>query len=562
MYDAKNTVIYVGKAKDLYNRVSQYFLRPQAGKVQRMVMTVDHFETIITRNEKEAFILEMNLIQTHFPRFNILLKDGSHYPYIAISKEDEPRIVLKRNTKDKKYHYFGPYPSSGAAYQMMDLCHKIFPIRRCDRLPSTPCLYYHLGQCMAPCVNKIDNEENKRILEEVSSFLKGHNSKAKNEIKQKMLDASEKQQYELAGEYKKVIDAIDHINITQVVELKSKLDRDIFAYLTREGYLALSVLIFRTGKLLAKNSFVVESFNSTEEQVVDLICQYYQNHPLPDEIVINQEDVRDNLSNILETNIVSVTKGQLNELVLSALDNSSNALDEYFLSARLDDDKLSLLNELGELLNIDTPFHIELFDNSHLQGSSPVGAMVAFVNGEPSKKLYRKFHIEHSEARDDLLSMKEVIHRHYLRSKEEKRKMPDLLLVDGGPNQIAFANEALKEIDVYIPLYGLEKNDKHQTSALVDTNGKVYPIENKAIFFMLTRMQDEVHRFAITFHKDQRNKKMTKSILDDIPGLGSHRKEMLNKAYKDINELKNASVEELSQIVPYQVAEAIFLKLH
>jgi len=562
MYDKDDKIIYVGKAKDLQKRVSQYFLRPQSGKVFLMVTLVDHFDTIITQNEKEALILEMNLIQKHYPRFNILLKDGSHYPYIALKKQGHPYLVIKRNDKDNKYEHFGPFPNSGAAYQMIDLLNKIFPIRKCKNLPSTPCLYYHLGQCIAPCINDISEEVNTSIREEIKSFMRGNNQKQISNIKAKMLEASGAQNYEQANEYKKILSSIEHINIAQNVENKDHKDRDIFAYSSRDGYLALAVLIYRLGLLLAKNVFVNEEFGENEEQVSDLISQYYQKHPLPKEVVINSPTIISNLKDILETSLVNVTKGRIHELIINAKQNADNALDQFFLSAKLDADHFALLEELGQILKIDTPLHIELFDNSHLQGSSPVGAMVAFVNGEPNKNLYRKFKIEHQESRDDLTSMKEIIYRHYHRLALEANKLPNLILVDGGVNQIIAGKTALKEANVNIPLFGLAKNDKHQTAGLMDDNGEVYPIENKKLFFLLTRMQDEVHRFAISFHREKRSKAMKSSLLDDIKGLGPRRKEMIYRAYPDVNLLKNASVEELEQILPSPLANAIYQKLH
>ncbi|HPY79631.1 MAG TPA: excinuclease ABC subunit UvrC [Bacilli bacterium] len=562
MYDKDNTIIYVGKAKDLQKRVSQYFLRPQSGKVFRMVTLVDHFDTIITKNEKEALILEMNLIQKHYPRFNILLKDGSHYPYIALKKQGHPYLVIKRNDKDNKYEYFGPFPNSGAAYQMIDLLNKVFPIRKCKSLPNTPCLYYHLGQCMAPCINDIPEETHAAIREEIKSFMKGNNQKQIAEIKAKMIEASNALNFEQANDYKKILQSIEHINIVQNVENKDHKDRDIFAYSSRDGYLALAILIYRKGLLLAKNVFVNEEFGDNEEQVADLIAQYYQKHPLPKEVVINSPAIIGELRGILETSLVNVTRGRLHELIINAKQNADNALDEFFLSAKLDADHLALLEELGTILNIPTPLHIELFDNSHLQGFSPVGAMVAFVNGEPNKNLYRKFKIEHQESRDDLQSMKEIVYRHYHRLSIEEQKLPNLILVDGGMNQIIAGKEALKEAKVDIPLFGLAKNDKHQTAGLMDELGEIYPLENKKLFFLLTRMQDEVHRFAISFHREKRSKAMKSSLLDNIKGLGPRRKEMIYRAYPDINLLKNASVEELEQILPSPLAIAIYQKLH
>ena len=562
MHDKDDKIIYIGKAKDLYKRVSQYFLRPQVGKVAKMAFEAEYFETIITNNEKEALILEMNLIQTHYPKFNILLKDGSHYPYIGLKKTGYPYLQIKRNTKDKTFDYFGPFPRSTSAYETIDLLNKIFPLRKCNHIPNTACLYYHLGQCLAPCINKVKPEEEEKMREDVKSFMRGNNADVKREINAKMIEASEKMDYEIANDYKNILDAIEHINIPQNMESNDKKDRDIFAFASREGYLSLAVLLFRKGTLLDKKVYIVEEFDNNEEQVADLILQFYQKVPLPQEVIINNETITDLLSDLLETNIFSVTKGKLHDLVLTAKQNANNALDEYFLSARLDDDKLALLEELGSIINIETPLRIELFDNSHLQGSSPVGAVVVFINGEPAKKLYRKYKIEHEEARDDLKSMEEIVYRRYSRLKEENKEMPNLILVDGGLNQIIAADKALKKAEVTINLFGLVKNNKHQTAGLMDINGNIFDIENKNIFFMLTRMQDEVHRFAITFHQSLRNKSMKSSILDDIKGLGVKRKELINKAYPDINLLKEATVEELSQLLPKEVAEELFNKLH
>ena len=563
MHDKNGTIIYVGKAKDLQKRVSQYFLRPQQGKVMKMVQNVEYFETIITANEKEALVLEMNLIQTHYPRYNILLKDGSHYPYIALSKKGDPYLSIKRNDKDKKnYDYFGPYPNSSAAYELIALLNKIFPIRKCSNLAHQTCLYYHLGTCLAPCVNKIDESVYNEIREEIKSFIRGNNQKQISELKAKMLEASERQEYELANEYKKTIQAIEHLNVSQNVELKDKIDRDIFAFASRDGYLALAVFLYRKGILLGKQVFTVEEFGDKEEQVADLILQFYQKQPTPTEVIINNDVIAELLNDLLDCSVNAVTKGKLMELVISAKENASNALDEYFLSAKLDDSKLELLEELGQIIGIPTPLHIELFDNSHIQGSSPVGAMVAFINGEPAKKLYRKFKIEHEEARDDLKSMEEITYRHYSRLVNEKQKLPDLILVDGGQKQIKVTLKALEAAKADIPVFGLVKNDKHQTRGLMDKDGNIYPLENKNIFFLLTRMQDEVHRFAISFHREKRAKAMKSSLLDGVPGLGEKGKEKIYRAYQDINLLKEASLEELEQILPSKVALALYNKIH
>ena len=346
------------------------------------------------------------------------------------------------------------------------------------------------------------------------------------------------------------------------MENSDKKDRDIFAFSTRNGYLALAVLCYRKGLLLGKQVFIVEEFGDNEEQVADLLPQFYQKYPTPHEVVINNNAVIEFLNDLIDATVTNVTKGKVHELIINAKENADNALDEYFLSARLDANKLEMLEKLGQIVDIPTPFHIELFDNSHLQGSFPVGAMVAFVNGEPAKKLYRRFLINHEEARDDLASMKEVVYRHYKRLIDEEKKLPDLLLVDGGLNQINAAALALLEAGANIPLFGLYKNDKHQTAGLIDGSGKTYELDDKNLFFMLTRMQDEVHRFAISFHKEKRNKALKTSILDDVPGLGDRRKDMIYRAYPDLNSLKNASLEDFEQILPSDVANALYNKLH
>lgn len=562
MFDKNNEVIYVGKAKDLQKRVSQYFLRPQVGKVMKMVSNVDRFETIIVETEKEALVLEMNLIHKYMPRYNILLKDNSHYPYIAINKKGDPILSIKRSTKDSKYSYFGPFPKSSSAFEMVDLLNKLYPIRKCRTLPSTPCLYYHLGECLAPCVNDVSEETNEKYRKEIISFLKGNNDSKKAEIKKKMLEASEKQDYESAKEYKNILDAIEHINANQNVEMNDKVSRDIFSYSSRDGYISIAYLMYRNGMLLGKKSHVVESFGEVEEQVSELIYELYTSIDEPKEVIINDEKIVNELDKYLDSKVYSVTKGNLYDLVVTCKENANNALDEYFLSSKLSTDKLELLEELKDLLNIKLPTHIDLFDNSHLQGSSPVGAMVSFINGEANKSLYRKFNINHEEARDDVSSMKEVVTRHYLRSKTEGKKYPDLILVDGGLTQIHAAIEALKNIEVEIPVYGLFKNDKHQTRGILDKDGNEYIVGNKKLFFLLTRMQDEVHRFAISFHQAKRNKSMLVSIFDDIKGLGDKRKELINRLYPDINKLKEASIMDLEQILPSDVAEALYMKLH
>ena len=563
MKDKDDKVIYVGKAKNLYNRVSQYFLRPQEGKVQAMVSHVDHFETIITKTDKEAFILEHNLIHTYYPRYNILLKDGKHYPYIALKKKNDPYLKIARNDKDRNYYYFGPFPTSSYAYKVIDLLNKIFPTRKCRNIPTTPCLYYHLGMCLGPCINKIDEETNDKLFNDIKSFLEGHNDEVVKGLKEKMLIASENQEYEKAQDIKVTLDAINHILDKQGVENKDHVSRDVFGFTFRDGYLSIAILTYRRGILLGKESYIVEEFGDLVEQITSLIYQYYDSHSLPSEILINNEDIAKEIEDVLDVKVNYVSKGNLIELIEMASLNARQSLDSHFMSARLSDDNNELLEDLGKRIGIDTPYRIELFDNSHIQGDSPVGAMVVFVNGEPLKKMYRKYNIEGKEKRDDYASMKEVMKRRYSRLKENNDSMPDLILTDGGLGQVHAGVEVINELQLNIPVFGLFKNDKHQTKGLIDKDGDVISLDdNKPLFFLLVRMQDEVHRFAISFHHQKRSKNFTKSILDDIEGLGSKRKQIIIDHYLDIDELRKATVEELSQYVPVEVANRIVEKVN
>ena len=562
MKNSEGTVIYVGKAKSLIKRVKQYFYRPQVGKVMRMVREITDFDTIQINSEKEALLLELNLIQKYYPKYNILLKDGKTYPYIALSKDKEPRLKIAYKPNDKDHYYFGPYTSSSSAYKIIDLLNKIFPLRKCSYIPSSPCLYYHLHQCLGPCINKNLANEYKSMVNDIKHFMQGDDSKIKTNLILQMKKASEELNFEKAGEYKKIIDSIDHIQEKQSITLSSKLSLDVIATSSREGYFALSIITYRNGLLLGKNVFVNEQEGeNNDEQVISLIFQYYQKHDLPKEIIVGNKEYLV-LQEGLSTKVILPSRGIKHDLLLIALENAKNGIDEHFLSARLEDDNLLLLEELGNILNIKTPLHIELFDNSHLQGSEPIGAMVCFINGVKTPSMYRKYNIKQSSGKDDLKSMYEVIYRRYSRLKKENQPFPDLILVDGGFNQLKVAQKALDDLDIKINLAGLEKDDHHHTSTLL-TLEKEYSLSNQSkLFLFLVRMQDEVHRFAITFHRQKRSKKMISSFFDNIEGIGEKRKEMLNKAYPSLDSLKNASLEELSQIVPQEVGQRIIDKLN
>ena len=556
MKDKNGNIIYVGKAKSLDKRVRQYFYRPQEGKVQRMVREIEDFDIIETNSEKEALLLEINLIQKYYPKYNILLKDGKMYPYISLRRGGDPFLKIAHNDKDKRYYYFGPFPSSHNAYTMINLLNKIFPLRKCNVIPKKPCLYYHLGQCLGPCINKIEESSYKEVVSSITKLLNGDSSSLVSSLTKKMKECSLNLDFERAKEYKDQIDSINHIISSQKIMMKDHIDRDVIGYSLREGYISVLFLLYRKGILLGKNLFVHELNSDVEDVLVDIIFQFYLNHPKPKEIVISLDSIKEVLEESLEVKVLVPSKGQKKDLLYMALENAKQGLDQHFQTARLEDDNLALLEELGKLLNIETPLDIELYDNSHLQGKDAIGALVKYINGVKVPSLYRKFNIKSENTKDDLSMMKEVLTRRLTRLKEENQKKPDLIILDGGEEQLKVAKEVVFSLGLDIALASLKKNEKHQTDTLV--NGKDLSsilLDRKSnLFFLLMRMQDEVHRYAITTHKAKRSKEIYKTIYDDIKGIGKKRKEMLLSLYPTKEALSQATIEELKQIVPLEIA--------
>lgn len=562
MKNKDGTIIYVGKAKSLVKRVKQYFTRPQEGKVFRMVLEVTDFDTIETDSEKESLLLEINLIQKYYPKYNIMLKDGKMYPYIALKKIGDPYLKIARNDKDKSFSYFGPFPNSGSAYRMIDLLNKIYPLRKCKNIPNRACLYYHLGQCMGPCINDISKSDNKDMISHITKFLNGDASEVKQEITAKMRAAANDLRFEEAQEYKETLDTIEHVLSSQKIMMQDHIDRDIVGYSQRDGYISILFLLYRKGVLLGKNLFVVENFDDINSELTDYIYQFYLNHPKPKELIISEKSIADILESSLGIKVIVPSRGVKKDLLFMALENAKAGLDEHFMTARLEDDNLKLLEELGNMLNISTPLDIELYDNSHLQGAEAIGAMVKFINGVKVPSMYRKYKIRQENKRDDLASMEEVLTRRLTRLKEENSKMPDLIIVDGGMTQVEIAYNVREKLNVNVNIAGLAKNDKHETDALINGNtGEFIPLNHKSpLFFMLMRMQDEVHRFAISYHRHKREKSFFETIYDDIPGIGKKRRVQLLSAYPTLDSLKSVTLEELKQIVPEESAKLILEK--
>lgn len=564
MRDCDDNIIYIGKAKNLKKRVSQYFYRPQNGKTFAMVSHVDHFTIIVTNTEKEALILEMNMIKKYLPRYNILLMDDKHYPYIGIYKNiKDPYVGIFRNTNNKKVAYYGPFPSSNSCYEMINLINKLFKLRKCKNLGQKPCLYYSMHQCFAPCINKIDEEIYKEEIDKIDDFLKGNNKKIVDSLKEKIKDYSSNLDFENAKECKDILDSILNINEKQKMEFLDKIDRDFIAFSIKNGYVGIVIFVYRNGKLTLKRNFVYEIIGDVEDFVSDIIYQYYQINSLPKEIVVSNSNLYENLKSYFnEIKVILAKQGVLLDTIQIILENAKEALDEHFLTKNYDEDNIKNLELLGSILNIKTPYYIELFDNSHLQGTNAIGAMVVFKNGINIKKMYRKFNIQNENKADDLKSMEEVLFRRYSRLKEEKQPLPDLILLDGGKTQLEVGIKVLKELNLDINIASLFKDDNHRTKGLLTKIFEEVDVTfDKSLFFMLTRMQDEVHRYAITTHINKRNKDMFKSIFDDIPQLGEKRIEKIKKIYPTISDLKNVTLEELSQIIPKNCAIILLEKI-
>ncbi len=562
MYDEHGKIIYVGKAKHLKNRVSQYFLRPQYGKVQAMVRRVHHFDTIITASEKEALILELNLIQTHYPRYNILLKDDSHYPYIALAKKGDPIVKIARKANDKRWTYFGPYPHSSAAYEVVNLINRLFKTRKCHASQKGPCLYYHLGQCPGYCFKTVSEDEKNTIRNDVVKFLRSDNKDLIREYDQQLKQAVSALNFEAAADYKQISDSLKHVFARQTSEMKDQIDRDVFAYAQKDGYLGLVVMIYRGGKLLGKSFYVVPSFDEEKDLITNLILQYYDQKLVPKQILIAHAAIASNLKLVLDARIMVPRKGKNLALINNAQTNAIDELNRHFYTHRIDDND-EILQKLADKLDSPYPTQIDLFDNAHLQGSDAIGVMVCFINAKAQKKLYRKYNISSEHVQDDYASMREALTRHYQKKLNEKGPLPDLLIVDGGIGQVNVAREVKQALNLTFPIAGLYKNERHQTRGLIGEKGDVINIDPRSpLFFLLMRMQEEVHRFAITSHRHKRRKGAFRSILDDVPGLGVKRRQILAKNYPDIQDLKRASVEELSQLIPSEVARLLKAKLN
>ncbi|EGJ37443.1 MULTISPECIES: excinuclease ABC subunit UvrC [Streptococcus] len=567
--DKNDTIIYVGKAKNLRNRVRSYFRGSHDTKTEALVSEIEDFEFIVTESNIEALLLEINLIKENKPKYNIMLKDDKSYPFIKITNETYPRLIITRQVKKDGGLYFGPYPDVGAANEIKRLLDRLFPFRKCTNPPEKVCFYYHLGQCKAHTICQVDSQYFKELAQEVAAFLKGQDDQIIEDLRGKMAGAAQAMEFEKAAEYRDLIQSIGTLRTKQRVMAKDLQNRDVFGYYVDKGWMCVQVFFVRQGKLIERDVNLFPYYNDPDEDFLTYIGQFYQekSHLKPNEILIPPDIDEEAVRAMVDTKVFKPQRGEKKQLVNLAIKNARVSLQQKFdLLERSIEKTHGAIENLGQLLNIPTPVRIESFDNSNIMGTSPVSAMVVFVNGKPSKKDYRKYKIKTVVGPDDYASMREVIKRRYSRVIRDGLTPPDLIVIDGGQGQVNVAKEVIQEqLGLDIPIAGLQKNDKHQTHELLfgDPLQVVELSRNSQEFFLLQRIQDEVHRFAITFHRQLRSKSSFSSQLDGIEGLGPKRKQNLMKHFKSLTKIKEASVDEIVEVgVPRAVAEAVQRKLN
>ena len=561
-YQMKNkagVIIYVGKAKDLHRRVSSYFNRTHTGKTAKMVSEIADFSYIVAGSETEAFIMEINLIKQYDPKYNILLKDDKSYPYIEYIAKPYPKLKVSRYLSIKKKDnkkLFGPYPNAYAARKIVNLLNRLYPLKKCDGNPKKVCLYYHIGECLGYCEKKIIAEKQIQMEKDILSFLNGNDKILTDKMKEKINTYSETLNFEMALELKKELDYINIVLDKQKVELHDLINRDLIGYYFDKGYISIQIFFLRNGKLVGGHTDIFPVISEPKGEIETYILNFYSRHEIPKEILMTEDLNREVIGTILNTKTLYPTRGPKKKLLEMALLNAKINLENELELTLKDEYKTEQANDrLKEILNLPVLDRIDLFDNSNLFGDFSVSGMVVFKNGRPAKSEYRKYKIS-IDKNDDFNTMKEVIYRRYYRALLEKLEMPNLIIVDGGINQINACKSVLEDLNLKIKVCGLRKNDKHRTNDLLDgTTYEEIPIEKDSnVFHYLTRMQDEVHRFTISYHRTIRSKGSISSVLDNIEGIGEKRKKELIKKFGSVSKMEEASIEELSSIIPSEIA--------
>ena len=559
MKNKDNIVIYVGKSKNLKNRLSSYFNREHTGKTMMLVREIDHFEYIVTNTEMESLLLEINLIKKYTPKYNILYRDDKSYPYIELTDEKIPRlrIIRRINVKKIKNNLFGPYPNVGAARHVVEILNRVYPLRKCNTYEKRECLYYHIGECLGYCTKNIDEEIIKEMKTEIISFLNGNTKVLTNKLKEKMNTYSNNMEYEKALEYKELLNYINITTEKQKVDLDDKVNIDVVGYYSKDNYISIQILFIRGGKLLDRNRNIFPMIGDEEEELSNYLLNFYsKNVSNPKEILVPNNIDTNTFSELFNIKFITPVKGEKKKILSLAVDNARIYYEEQMTYIKRDEDKITnALNELKEKLNISSADRIELFDNSNLFGSFNVSGMVVFKMGKPSKNDYRKYKIT-NDVNDDYGTMKEVIYRRYFKALKENTDLPDLIIVDGGIGQINVAREVISSLGLKIEVCGLKKDDTHSTNMLLgkDPLEEIKIDKQSDLFLLLTKMQDEVHNFTISYHKNIRSKGALSSVLDNIEGIGEVRKNKLLKKYKTISKMKEAPLEELEEILPKDIA--------
>ena len=561
-YQMKNkdgVIIYVGKAKNLKRRLKSYFTRTVTGKTAMLVEDIDDFEYIVTSSELESLILEITLIKKYDPKYNILLKDDKTYPYIELTKEKYPRLKVVRNASRKTNHkLFGPYPNVTAARKTVLMLNRLYPLRKCEHLPKKECIYYHIHECLGYCIKDIDSNEILTMTEEITRFLNGNNKEIIEKIKTEMEKASNNLNFERALELKNMLNDIDITLTKQKIDLKNNYNLDLFAFTKEENYLSITVFFIRDGLLFGRSHDLLSSFGEASEDLLRYIINFYEKNLKPKEILVPEEIDSDLLSEYLKLKVTTPKRGDLKKLLDLAKENAIIALKEEIEKEKRDDDlKRKALKELSNLLGKDISV-MESFDNSHLFGTYYVGAMVVYKDFVPLKNKWRKYKIK-SDVKDDLGAMREVIYRRYFKAIMENDYLPDLIVMDGGETQVSVAKEVLASLNLSIKIIGLKKVNHHKTSIIIDDNNNTLNIsKDSPLFIYLAKIQEEVHRFAITYHKTLRSQGLFSSYLDMVDGIGEVRKKELLKKYGSLKKIKEATVEELKEILPTDVAENLY----
>jgi excinuclease ABC subunit C len=546
MKDDQGEVIYVGKAKNLKNRVKSYFVGAHNEKTTLLISEIRDFSYLITNNELESLILEINLIKRYLPKFNIKLVDDKSYPYIKFSKGSYPRlIVMRSNTPTEKA--FGPYPNGYSARMTVDLLNKLYPFRKCITIPKKPCLYYHLGQCLAPCINDVSKDEYNQMMKEVTKFLKGDTKKVLDMLEHKMYEASDNLEFEKANEYKEMINHINTTSEKQIISLADLKDRDIIAYAYNDENIAIQILLMRNGAITDTHQTIFSYVGNHYEAALNYIDQLYLDKLFVDELLFsNQFDLKD--LEIRYKKKASIPQiGDKKKMVDLAYQNATENLENYFkIYQHREDINLEIESSLYELFSKEINY-IEAFDNSQLFGASPVSAMIVYKNHEFFKDGYRKFNLK-SAAQDDYQQMKEVIYRRYYRLLMEDKSLPDLILVDGGIGHVNAALSVINDLRLDVLVAGMKKNKRHEFESLIFNDKDIKLEKNSNLYKFFLKINEEVHRFAITFHRQARFRETFKSPLDGIKGIGVKRREKLINHFGTIEAIKEAEVDEIMKL--------------